>query len=126
MKELRTEFRVATMCRVLGVHRSGFYAWLNNPVSRRNAENQRLVEQVLHFWNESDGVYGSPRIFAELRENGESCGKNRVANLMRENGITAIAKRRRHGGRYAKLEHAATNILDRQFDHQEINCRMGD
>ncbi len=103
MKEHRTEFTVAMMCRVLGVHRSGFYAWLRNPVSRRSAENQRLVEQILHFWNESDRVYGSPRIFADLRENGESCGQNRVANLMRENEIRATSKRRRRSGRYAKI-----------------------
>lgn len=59
------------MCRVLGIHRSGFYAWLKNPLFRRALESERLVEQIRHFWNERDGVYGSPRIFLDLREVGE-------------------------------------------------------
>lgn len=75
VRDHRTEFRVATMCRVLGIHRSGFHAWLKNPLSPREQENERLVEQIRHFWNESDAAYGSPRIFLDLREVGETCGK---------------------------------------------------
>jgi len=121
MKDHRTEFRVTTMCRVLGIHRSGFYAWLRTPISQRREENERLVEQIRHFWNESDGVYGSPRIFMDLRENGERCGKNRVARLMREHGITAIAKPKKPTGRYAKPQQASANVLDRQFDHEQLD-----
>ena len=121
MRDHRTEFRVTTMCRVLGIHRSGFYAWLRNPVSQRGAEDERLVGQIRHFWEESDGVYGSPRIFIDLRENGERCGKNRVAKLMRENGITAIARRRRPRGSYVEPERAESNVLDRQFAQEELD-----
>lgn len=109
------------MCRVLGIHRSGFYAWLKNPLSRRAREDERLVEQIRHFWNESDGTYGSPRIFLDLREVGESCGKNRVAKLMRENRISAVLKLKRRNGSYAKPEKAQSNILDRQFNHDELD-----
>jgi putative transposase len=121
VRDHRTEFRVATMCRVLGIHRSGFYAWMRTPISRRSVENERLLEQIRHFWNESDGVYGSPRIFIDLREAGESCGENRVARLMRENGITAIAKRRERGSSYVKPEQVSSNILDREFDQDELD-----
>jgi len=109
------------MCRVLEIHRSGFYAWLANPLARRSSEDERLVALIRHYWNESDGVYGSPRVFIDLREHGETCGKNRVAKLMRENGISAIAKRRRRGGTYMRPEQASSNILDGEFDHDELD-----
>jgi putative transposase len=121
VRDHRTEFRVTTMCRVLGIHRSGFYAWLKNPVSHRSTENERLVEQIRHFWNERDGVYGSPRIFIDLRENGETCGKNRVAKLMREHGITAITRSKRRPGSYMKPEQASSNNLDGEFDQDELD-----
>lgn len=121
MRDHRTEFRVVTMCRVLGIHRSGFYAWLKNPLSRRAREDERLVEQIRHCWGESDGVYGSPRIFIDLRDAGVQCGKNRVAKLMSENGISAIAKRKRRNGSYAPPQPASANILDREFDQDELD-----
>ena len=77
------------MCRVLKVHRSGFYAWLKQPVSRRDKEDQRLSGLVKQSWLESGCVYGSPRIHADLRELGERCSKHRVARLMRHAGIKA-------------------------------------
>jgi putative transposase len=109
------------MCRVLEIHRSGFYAWLRNPLSRRAREDEWLVEQIRHFWNESDGTYGSPRIFLDLRGVGERCGKNRVAKLMRENGICAVAQRKRRNGSYATPEKAESNILDREFTRDELD-----
>jgi putative transposase len=109
------------MFRVLGIHRSGFYAWLKNPTSCRNADHERLLRQIRHFWSESDGVYGSPRIFIDLREAGETCGRDRVAKIMRENGIAAIARRRRRAGQYALPQHAESNILDREFNHDKLD-----
>lgn len=121
MRDHRTEFRVATICRVLGIHRSGFYAWLKNPLSRRAEENERLVKQIRHFWNESVGTYGSPRIFLDLREVGVACGENRVAKLMRVNGICAVPQRKRRSGSYATPEKAESNILDREFTRDELD-----
>ena len=109
------------MCCVLGIHRSGFYAWLKKPVSHGSNENERLLEQIRHSWNESDGVYGSPRIFIGTREARAGCGENRVARLMRENGTTAIVKHRKRGGSYAKPEQASSNVLAREFDQDELN-----
>jgi len=109
------------MCRALGIHRGGFDAWLKKPVSHRRNENERLLQQIRHFWNKSDGVYGSPRVFIDLREAGESCRENRVARLMRENGITAIATHPKRGGSHAKPEQASSNILDREFNQNELD-----
>ena len=110
------------MCRVLKVHRSGFYAWLKKPLSPRAEENDRLVDQIRHFWVESEGVYGSPRILNDLRDVGVKCGKNRVARLMRENGIVGVTKLRRPRGRYVDPPQAPSNVLDRDFDQDELNA----
>ena len=109
------------MCRVLGIHRSGFYAWLKQPMSTREREDEHLLEHIRHFWNESDGTYGSPRVFLDLRAVGERCGRHRVARLMRANGISAAPKRRRPKGTYAKPEHARANLLNREFNRDELD-----
>src|SRR5512143_360863 len=63
----RHEFRVWLMCRVLEVSRAGFYLWLKRPASPRSVENDRLLEVIRAIHRSSRGVYGSPRIHAELR-----------------------------------------------------------
>jgi len=79
-----------TMCRVLKVARSGFYQWLHRPLSNRAIEDQRLLVLIRTSYAASSGVYGAPRIFLDLREVGESCGRNRVARIMRVNQIKAL------------------------------------
>ena len=82
------------MCRVLGVNRSGYYVYLRRGLSRRHEENQRLVRKIRDIWGGSRGLYGTPRVTAELRAQGFRHGKNRIARLMRENGIKARTKKR--------------------------------
>jgi putative transposase len=77
------------MCRVLKVARAGFYAWLNQPNSKRAIQDERLLELIRDSYVASGGVYGSPRVFADLREAGETCGKHRVERIMRNNKIKA-------------------------------------
>lgn len=72
------------MCRLLKVHRSGFYDWLKDPLSAKAKEDRRLTELIRHFYAESDASYGSPRIYKDLREHGERCSENRVARLMKK------------------------------------------
>ena len=84
------EHPIAIMCRVLRVARSGFYKWLHQPLSDRAIENQRLLGLIRASYAASGGVYGSPRVFLDLREVGETCGKHRVARLMKVNKIKAV------------------------------------
>jgi putative transposase len=79
------------MCRVLKVHRSGFYAWLHEPLSARTKANEALTAKIREFYDQSMGIYGSPRIFYDLREAGVVCSENRVAKLMRAAGIKSVA-----------------------------------
>ena len=60
----------AWMCEALGVSRSGYYAWLHEPQSPRAKANEALTVQIREFFDQSMGIYGSPRIFCELREAG--------------------------------------------------------
>jgi putative transposase len=103
------------MCRVLGVARAGFYQWLHQPLSARAIEDQRLLELIRDSYTASGRVYGSPRVFGDLREAGETCGKHRVARIMRSHKIRAIRgyKTHRHvAGRPSILN---PNRLNREF-----------
>jgi putative transposase len=117
----RREFDTAVMCRLLDVSRSGFYAWLRNPLSDRAREDQRLLALIVTAYTASHGVYGAPRIFLDLREAGETCSKHRVARIMRANHIKAL-----HGyraPRYARGVPAllTPNTLQRGFTVQRPN-----
>ena len=84
-------YPVATMCRVLEVSTSGYYAWRNRLPSKRARENATLLEQiqVIHTWSRE--TYGLPRIHAELKANGMKVGRNRVARLMRVAGLEGVS-----------------------------------
>jgi putative transposase len=67
------------MCRVLKVHRSGYYAWKVRPVSARAIEDAALLVEIKQSFDDSHGIYGSPRVYRDMREAGLSCSENRVA-----------------------------------------------
>jgi putative transposase len=109
-------YRVEKMCHVLQISRSGYYAWKKRGNNGRFEENERLATSIRQIYEKSRRLYGSPRITAELHAWGIRCGKNRVARLMRINGIAAKTKRRfkvttdsRH-----RLP-VAPNLLDQRF-----------
>ncbi len=77
------------MCHVLKLHPSGYYAWLKNPVSKREQEDQRLLVLIKEHYLASGGTYGSPWIHKDLREAGETCSVHRVAKIMRKHRIKA-------------------------------------
>ena len=110
------------MCRVLGVSRSGFYAWLSRAPSAAEIRREELTEEVKEIHAEVKGRYGSPRIHAELVSRGHECGVNFVAEVMREAGIAAKTKRKFR--QTTDSNHAlpvAENVLDRDFNPEEAN-----
>jgi putative transposase len=107
---------VAVMSRVLGVSRSGYYAWRRRPESRWAQENAALVVEIRKAYAVGRGVYGSPRVRRELEDRGIRVGRHRVARLMRENGIRAKAPKRFRVTTKSDHEHAvAENVLERRF-----------
>jgi putative transposase len=107
------------MCSILGVARSGFYAWIHGPLSKRSIEDGRLLKLIRDAHAASGQIYGSPRIFLDLREAGERVGRKRVARIMRSNRIRAVRgyKTPRHVVGLPSV--VAPNRLGRQFTVEE-------
>ena len=105
-----------TLCRVMQVNPSGYYAWRTQSSSVRARDDQRLLGLIKQCWLESGAVYGYRKIAHDLRDLGERCGKHRVYRLMKAEGLSAqrgYGRRPRHsGGRPATV---APNHLQRQF-----------
>src|SRR5499433_2316198 len=111
----RGQYGVQALCRVLGVAPSGYYAWLKQPLSRRAQEDARLLRLIRASFVASQGVYGAPRVFLDLREEGETCSKHRVMRLMRENGLRALHGYRTGRWSVGKPAVVIANLLQRQF-----------
>ena len=103
------------MCRVLRVSRSGFYQWLHKPLSDRAIENLRLLGLIRLSYAASGGVYGAPRVFLDLREAGETCGKHRVARIMRAHKIKALRGYKAPRAIAGRPSIIAPNKLQREF-----------
>ncbi len=116
MKANQADFPVQVMCDVLGVSRSGFYAYLARPPSRRAVEDAALTERLEELHARSRGTYGAPRLHADLREEGVHIGKKRVARLMKEAGIQGITRRKRRCTTVRDLDgRPAPDLVDRDF-----------
>jgi putative transposase len=112
----KAHFPVRCLCTVLGVTRSGFHAWCTRPVAARTRANQRLAVEIAAIHAASRQRYGSPRVCADLRAQGRTVGRHRVARLMRQQGLRARKKRRfqttTDSGHGLPV---AANVLARQF-----------
>lgn len=111
------EFSVARLCAVLKVSESGYYAWLKRPSAPRQQATQQLQQTIRQVWQQYRGIYGAPRIHAELQARGMRVGHNRGARLMRSAGLRGkTARRRRPVTSQSDPSHAiAPNRLARQF-----------
>jgi putative transposase len=109
VSENQATYPTATMCRLLGVSSSGYYAWRKRTASRRAQTDAVLLSQIRAAHCASYGTYGAPRIHAELKENGVRVGRKRVARLMSTAGLVGVSRRKfvtttiRGGGRRAQL-----------------------
>jgi putative transposase len=111
----RNQFSIEAMCKILEVAPSGYYEWLQQPISNRAQEDARLLRLIKASFVASHGIYGAPRIFLDLREAGETCSKHRVERLMRENGLRALHGYRTRRISVGKPSVVIPNILKRQF-----------
>lgn len=94
MKANQANYPVTTMCRVLEVSRSGYYAWADRTPSARAQANAVLLKKIEEIYEESDGTYGAPRMRAELRDHELPASLNRVARVMRQAGIRGVSRRK--------------------------------
>jgi putative transposase len=89
----KANFPIVMMCRLLGIARASYYAWVDRPVSPRAARAQVLGARIVTLHADSDGEYGCPRILADLRAEGELVSAKTVAKLMRQKGLRGCAPR---------------------------------
>ena len=116
-KHLADAFPLDVACDVLGVSRSGYYAWLKRPASARAERRAQLSRRIKDTFDANRRVYGSPRIHQVLKAQGEAVCQNTVAKLMNEQQIAA-KPRRKFVPRTTDSSHhqpVAPNVLDRQF-----------
>jgi len=120
--EFKTVYPVRLMCRCLRVSSSGYYAWRGRAVSTTAASNQVLRKRIKDIHTDSDEVFGCGRIRDELLYDGVPCGLNRVARLMRLDGLRGIPQKRRWQMKPAsERPEGIENHLDRQFSAEAPN-----
>ena len=120
--ENRKEYRLGKMCKMLEVSRSGYHNYVRRKMSQRQLENQMLLERIRRIHHLSRGLYGSPKIYQELRKLGLNYNKKRIVRIMRINGIRAKTKRKYK--RTTDSNHGypvAENILGQDFNSTVLN-----
>jgi transposase InsO family protein len=122
MKTYNSEFRVQKMADALGVTRSAYYAWKKRGESQRSKENGRLLGQIRVLHAGSHEIYGSRRITVALRNDGQLCGKNRIARLMRKSSIVSRMRRKFRVTTYSKHSlPKAANLVRQNFSTDKPN-----
>ena len=120
----RDTYRVphALSCRALGVSQAWFYKWRHGDASPRHARREQLKIAIARWFAMHHGTYGSPRITADLRDEGWRVSKNTVAQLMRELGLQARRKRRRkQTTRPGRGKWRAPDLIRRDFPASAVN-----
>lgn len=117
MADHESEFRIQRMCQILGVGRSGYYAWRSRPASQRTQADETLWVKIQQEHRISRETYGSPRIHAALHKQGVKCGRKRVARLMRLHKLTGRKRQKRRPVTTQRDPSAmpAPNLLNQEF-----------
>ena len=116
MKVYQAEHSIKLMCRVLHLSRSGYYAWLKKQKSDWEKRNDELTEEIRSIHLESKGIYGAPRIHAQLQHKGIKTSRKRVARLMSELGICGVTRRKKwKTTKRNQDDRPAPDLVDRQF-----------
>lgn len=116
------QWPVQRMCALLGISRSGYYAWKKRPPSQRTKRNEEMLQQIRKIHKDNRNVYGSPRVHAALKKQGICVSKKTVARLMQEDGLVGVRKNRKV--RTTDSNHSlpvASNLLDRDFSADQPN-----
>ena len=119
MSDHQALYPITTMCRVLEVSTSGYYAWRRRKPSARSKSDAALMALIreIHEW--SRGTYGVPRMFKELIARGHHVNPKRVERLMREAGLQGVSRRQRtHTTRRDRDGRVAPDLVERDFAAQ--------
>ena len=119
---------VTTLCRILRISRSGYYAWCERPESAHARQDRQLRVRVQASFEASRQRYGSPRVWEDLVEDGIHVSRKRVVRLMQEQGLRARARKRFKSTTMSDHDQpVAANLLNREFTAPAPNRRwVGD
>lgn len=106
------------MCRLYGITRAGYYAWRNRPPSSRAQANALLAEHIIRVHRASRGLYGSPKVHRQLQAEGIAASENRVARIMRRQGIKARVATIRYT--LPAMKRFFGNLPNRQYEHPAL------
>ena len=124
IKSLAGGHPLSLICLLLGVSRQGYHAWLNRPRSQRELGDRFLMKKIAWIWERSHRIYGSPRVWAELRaEHGIRCSRKRVERLMRQLGIKGKGRswRRRSLTKRDRNRSPSPDLVRRRFKADRPN-----
>ncbi|SFV09274.1 HTH-like domain-containing protein [Methylobacterium sp. 174MFSha1.1] len=123
MSANQAHFPSAVMARVLGVSKAGYYAWSGRPLSARAQADEVLLRRIRTIHLGSRQTYGSPRVQAELREQGDAHSRKCIARLMRQAGLVGACHRRGGSVTTQRDQEAwpAPDLVDRSFAADEPN-----
>jgi len=117
IERCRGSFPVTMMCRLMKVSSTGYYDWRTRKPSSQAQANSRLLRKIKSIHQESDGVFGSPRVWDELRYQGETCSLNRIARIMKRAAIKGIPAKRQWSRKKSNIRPSdITNHLERNFN----------
>ncbi len=119
----KAHFSVTDLCNALEVSTSGYYAWCKRKPCKRELDDAKLLEVIKELFKTHREIYGSPRIHDALKDLGYQVGENRVARIMRENGLSAHPKRawRCVTTQSDPAHSVAENVLERDFSATDVN-----
>ena len=122
IQEHDRRYPIRLMCRALTVSPAGYYAWAGRPESARSVHNRTLLSAIRVIHRESRETYGSPSVWDALIKRGHGVGENRIARLMRVEGIRAkTVKKWRATTDSGHTLPVAANTLNRQFQVEQPN-----
>jgi len=128
IEQNREHYSVGRLCQVLGIARSAYYGWKKRGPSQRDQDNQALIEHIRRIHKLSRKTYGSPRVYHQLKKQELICSPNRVARLMRQDGLKGRRKYRKVHTTDSQHDFpVAENLLNREFEAEKPNQKwVGD
>lgn len=123
MKNHNSEFPIVKMAQLFEVSRSGYYRYENRKISRMQTKRKKLVSKIKTIFLKSRRNYGSPRIHAVLKKQGEACSRRLIANIMKQNNIQAKSKKKWKPTLAANkdLSLVSPNLLKQNFSINKAN-----
>jgi len=122
VEKSREQFFVGQLCRVLGIARSAYYGWKKRLPSQREKDNQVLIGHIRRIHKLSRKIYGSPRVYFQLKKQGIACSPKRVARLMRQDHLYGRRTHRKvHTTDSQHTFPVAENLLNRKFEAERPN-----